>query len=34
MAAGTSALMIRFAEVLMAPTTHVYDKLDSQYLLA
>jgi gliding motility-associated-like protein/uncharacterized repeat protein (TIGR01451 family) len=26
-------LMIRFADVLMAPTTHVYDKLDSQYLL-
>ncbi|MBO7124244.1 MAG: hypothetical protein J6V74_00175, partial [Bacteroidales bacterium] len=26
-------LMIRFADVLMAPSTHVYDKLDSQYLL-
>ncbi len=26
-------LMIRFADVLMAPTTHVYDKLDSDYLL-
>lgn len=26
-------LMIRFAEVLMAPSTHVYDKLDSKYLL-
>ena len=26
-------LMIRFADVLMAPSTHVYDKLDSKYLL-
>ncbi len=26
-------LMIRFGETLMAPSTHVYDKLDSQYLL-
>lgn len=26
-------LMIRFAKTLMAPSTHVYDKLDSKYLL-
>ncbi|MDR2963348.1 MAG: DUF11 domain-containing protein, partial [Bacteroidales bacterium] len=26
-------LMIRFANTLMAPSTHVYDKLDSKYLL-
>ncbi len=26
-------LMIRFADVLTAPATHVYDKLDSDYLL-
>lgn len=26
-------IMIRFADVLTAPSTHVYDKLDSKYLL-
>lgn len=26
-------LVIRFAEVLMAPSTHIFDKLDNQYLI-